>query len=391
MEKQSGSTQKWYPKNIRIILSLLLFVSVGLILMWECSGWNPTSKAVISVLGNTAADVLGWGLPALLWLLAAIGILSLLKKGKRLDGSRFKRLSCAGLCVASCSFLACAPAPLGVERQVPEHLPAAATVGSLSLAERESRSQAPEPALTKRLNVSQAILKEMEPDRLSLELALYKAAGKANAASIDKIEVTVSAKDKFAVDTELAILQNDMKAAKWAAVTLYNTFAAIEGYQVSLYTFAVSANQTPLWTISKTDDDEKFSIASVTQDGAATTFTAQELEQERAGAVSSGQSESPAREPAVQKQPVPAAPAPAVTSPPADNSWTADLDKNASDTNEVTGPLDQTAYWVPRGKSYHFSSNCTALKRSKTILSGSLQQALSAGKADPCNLCAGGR
>ncbi len=35
MEKQSGSTQKWYPKNIRIILSLLLFVSVGLILMWE--------------------------------------------------------------------------------------------------------------------------------------------------------------------------------------------------------------------------------------------------------------------------------------------------------------------------------------------------------------------
>ena len=182
-----------------------------------------------------------------------------------------------------------------------------------------------------------------------------------------------------------------MKAAKWAAVTLYNTFAAIEGYQVSLYTFAVSANQTPLWTISKTDDDEKFSIASVTQDGAATTFTAQELEQERAGAVSSGQSESPAREPAVQKQPVPAAPAPAVTSPPADNSWTADLDKNASDTNEVTGPLDQTAYWVPRGKSYHFSSNCTALKRSKTILSGSLQQALSAGKADPCNLCAGGR
>ncbi len=73
MEKQSGSTQKWYPKNIRIILSLLLFVSVGLILMWECSGWNPTSKAVISVLGNTAADVLGWGLPALLWLLAAIG------------------------------------------------------------------------------------------------------------------------------------------------------------------------------------------------------------------------------------------------------------------------------------------------------------------------------
>lgn len=48
------------------------------------------------------------------------------------------------------------------------------------------------------------------------------------------------------------------------------------------------------------------------------------------------------------------------------------------------------AYWTPNGKSYHFSSNCTSLKRSKNILSGTLQEALNAGKKDPCNLCAGG-
>ena len=59
-------------------------------------------------------------------------------------------------------------------------------------------------------------------------------------------------------------------------------------------------------------------------------------------------------------------------------------------TNEVTGELTKTAYWTPGGKSYHFSKNCTTLKRSKTILNGTLQDALNAGKKDPCNLCAGG-
>lgn len=50
----------------------------------------------------------------------------------------------------------------------------------------------------------------------------------------------------------------------------------------------------------------------------------------------------------------------------------------------------QTVYWTPNGKSYHFDQNCSTLSRSKTILSGTLQQALDAGKTDPCDICAGG-
>lgn len=46
-----------------------------------------------------------------------------------------------------------------------------------------------------------------------------------------------------------------------------------------------------------------------------------------------------------------------------------------------------TYYWTPGGKSYHMSENCTTLKRSKTILSGTLDEAKGAGKNDPCNVC----
>ena len=60
-------------------------------------------------------------------------------------------------------------------------------------------------------------------------------------------------------------------------------------------------------------------------------------------------------------------------------------------TNSKAGEQSKTAYWTPSGKSYHFSRNCTSLKRSKTVLSGTLQDALNAGKKDPCNLCAGGK
>ena len=44
-------------------------------------------------------------------------------------------------------------------------------------------------------------------------------------------------------------------------------------------------------------------------------------------------------------------------------------------------------YWTPGGKSYHNSRNCSTLSRSKTINEGSLSDALSAGKSDPCNVC----
>lgn len=44
-------------------------------------------------------------------------------------------------------------------------------------------------------------------------------------------------------------------------------------------------------------------------------------------------------------------------------------------------------YWTPGGKSYHNSRNCSTLKRSKVINNGSLNDAFSAGKYDPCNVC----
>lgn len=39
-----------------------------------------------------------------------------------------------------------------------------------------------------------------------------------------------------------------------------------------------------------------------------------------------------------------------------------------STTNEITGSLDRTAYWVDDGKSYHFSSGCRSLAKSKNIV-----------------------
>lgn len=46
-----------------------------------------------------------------------------------------------------------------------------------------------------------------------------------------------------------------------------------------------------------------------------------------------------------------------------------------------------TVYWTPNGKSYHSSSGCSTLSRSKTVLSGTLDEAIAEGKTDPCNVC----
>ena len=73
-------------------------------------------------------------------------------------------------------------------------------------------------------------------------------------------------------------------------------------------------------------------------------------------------------------------------SSPSSGSW-----GQSSTTNGTTDNLNHTVYWVPGGKSYHFSSGCRSLARSKNIQKGTLQDALNAGKTDPCNNCAGGR
>ena len=61
------------------------------------------------------------------------------------------------------------------------------------------------------------------------------------------------------------------------------------------------------------------------------------------------------------------------------------------DSNGIATPLKDEnhsiVYVTPNGKSYHYSKDCTALKRSSSILSMSLNEAINKGKSDPCNLC----
>ena len=44
----------------------------------------------------------------------------------------------------------------------------------------------------------------------------------------------------------------------------------------------------------------------------------------------------------------------------------------------------KTVYWTPNGKSYHTTDSCSALAKSKTILSGTIAES---GKNDPCDRC----
>lgn len=47
----------------------------------------------------------------------------------------------------------------------------------------------------------------------------------------------------------------------------------------------------------------------------------------------------------------------------------------------------RTVYYTPNGKSYHYDPDCRTLSRSKTILSGTLNDAINTGRADPCDVC----
>ena len=44
-------------------------------------------------------------------------------------------------------------------------------------------------------------------------------------------------------------------------------------------------------------------------------------------------------------------------------------------------------YWTPNGKSYHASEYCRTLNRSKTIISGTMDEAIASGHGDPCDVC----
>lgn len=47
-----------------------------------------------------------------------------------------------------------------------------------------------------------------------------------------------------------------------------------------------------------------------------------------------------------------------------------------------------TVYFTPNGNSYHSTPACKTLSRSKTILHGSVQDAINGGHGDPCDICA---
>ena len=107
---------------------------------------------------------------------------------------------------------------------------------------------------------------------------------------------------------------------------------------------------------------------------------------------------TPTPEPTPEPTPAPTptpAPEPTPTPAPANSSSGGQSSGNhgggeSSITNEITGGLSRTAYWTPGGRSYHFNRGCRSLARSNNVRSGTLQDALNAGKTDPCNNCAGG-
>ncbi|MFQ9308598.1 MAG: hypothetical protein ACLR2K_01590 [Paraclostridium sordellii] len=48
---------------------------------------------------------------------------------------------------------------------------------------------------------------------------------------------------------------------------------------------------------------------------------------------------------------------------------------------------DTIVYTTPKGKSYHLTKDCVALKRSPNISSMTVRQAKQQGKTDLCNIC----
>ena len=85
-----------------------------------------------------------------------------------------------------------------------------------------------------------------------------------------------------------------------------------------------------------------------------------------------------------------AAPVPTESSPTPTGTSSAQTDAVQSAPESVeqnVEPQSSTVYWTPNGKSYHTTSECSTLSRSKTILSGTIDEAMAAGKTDPCNVC----
>ena len=54
---------------------------------------------------------------------------------------------------------------------------------------------------------------------------------------------------------------------------------------------------------------------------------------------------------------------------------------------EQNSPSQGLVYWTPNGGKYHASSSCRTLKKSKTIIQGTVEEAKAAGKDALCKVC----
>ena len=52
-------------------------------------------------------------------------------------------------------------------------------------------------------------------------------------------------------------------------------------------------------------------------------------------------------------------------------------------------PYDGTCYWLKSGTVYHISLDCTYIKDKENVLSGTVDEALAAGKERCCSRCGG--
>lgn len=59
----------------------------------------------------------------------------------------------------------------------------------------------------------------------------------------------------------------------------------------------------------------------------------------------------------------------------------------SSEAKDDTDRIQSTVYWVENGKVWHKTKGCSALSRSKNIMSGSKSEAAAAGKERECKKC----
>lgn len=74
----------------------------------------------------------------------------------------------------------------------------------------------------------------------------------------------------------------------------------------------------------------------------------------------------------------------------ADTSGSSGSYNGQTDSSSQSGSSSssgRTVYWTPNGEKYHYSGDCPTLSRSKTIYSGSVEEAQANGKSEKCKVC----